>query len=43
MGCNIEMGLETRREHNFFDEYLGRGWGKRYRGVEDKRRELREI
>jgi len=37
-----DMGLETRREDNFLDEYWGPGWGKRYRGVEEERKQLRE-
>jgi len=37
-----DMGLETRRTENFFDEYWGAVWGNRYRGIDEERKKLRK-
>jgi hypothetical protein len=37
-----DMGLETRRTDGFIPEHLGPIWGRRYRGVAEERRRLRE-
>ena len=37
-----DMGLETRRTDNLFEEYFGPAWGKRYRGIEEERKQLLE-
>jgi hypothetical protein len=37
-----DMGLRTRRTNSFFREYWGPLWGRRYRGVAEERRRLRE-
>ena len=36
-----DMGLKPRRTDNLFEEYFAPSWGKRYRGVEQERRQLR--
>lgn len=36
-----DMGLETRRRNNFFDEYWGPFWAERYEKVADERVEIR--
>lgn len=36
-----DMGLETRRGHNFFDEYWGPFWAERYNRVAEERNKFR--